>query len=108
MFYLYGEYNSGSVTLLGEKIDSFMILEQDEVTKNNVFLIAVKLPGLKLEIQMDGFCPAKKLKELIWTDASDHQYQQMHSVFWLSKWESFSADHSAVCILPLHSHSLDR
>lgn len=58
MVFLYGEYNSGSVMLLGERVDPFMILEHDKVTENTVFLIPEKQSGMKLEVWVDGFCPA--------------------------------------------------
>lgn len=79
MFYLYGEHNRDSVKL-GERVELFIILKHDNVTENLVFLIPEKLSGVKLEVWVDGFCPTKKLKELIQTDASDHQYQHMQSV----------------------------
>lgn len=50
MVFLYGEYNSGSVMLLGESVDPFMILECDKVTENTVFLIPEKQSGVKLEV----------------------------------------------------------
>lgn len=50
MVFLYGEYNSGSVMLLGERVDPFMILEHDKVTENTVFLIPEKQSGMKLEV----------------------------------------------------------
>lgn len=36
MFYLCGEYNNGTVTFLGERVGSFMILENDKVTENPI------------------------------------------------------------------------
>ena len=63
MVYLYGEYNSGSVMLLGERVDPFMILEHDKVTENTVFLILEKQSGLKLKCEWKDSVLLKKKKK---------------------------------------------